>query len=152
MYKYCIHKMIFFQFYLHGLLPIQLSRRLVGAIGPKILARSSYSQRGPAVIGIRTWVLTVASPGLLPLSYPTIPWHQPGYLRGTCMSLTRNYSAIPLHRSGYLRDTCIPWHRSYLANRAPIWFNFFALKESRCSVKCPHTGTVISAHSIASFY
>ena len=42
-----------------------LGLRLVGAVGARINARTSYSQPGPAMVWIRTQVLTVASPARL---------------------------------------------------------------------------------------
>ena len=53
-----------------------LSQRLIGAVGARINVRSSYSQWWPAANWIQTEVLAVASPALLPLSYPDIPYHQ----------------------------------------------------------------------------
>ena len=62
-------------FFLLGHMAILLSLRLVGAVGGRINARSSYSQWVPAVTWLRTQVLTVASPALYwatPLSVATV--------------------------------------------------------------------------------
>jgi len=72
-----------------------------------------WSQQEPVVMGTQTQVVTVASPALLPLRYPTIPRHLPEYLWGTCIPLTLRYSTIPRHLPEYLRGTCIPLTLSY---------------------------------------
>jgi len=46
--------------------------RLVDAVGAGMNLRSSFSKQGPAMVCIRTEVFTVASPVLVPLSYPAI--------------------------------------------------------------------------------
>jgi len=50
-----------------------LTTRLVDVVGARIDVRSSYLQQWPTVAWIRVKALKIASPVLLPLSYPTIP-------------------------------------------------------------------------------